>query len=152
MRSVSRLLIAASLTFALAAGASPAAHASGPTTVRTTSKAAPNAVLSGKVMGPSGALAGAVVEVAGTKMITATNSEGVFLLSLPASRGALQLTTSYGGFADEIIALDPTTTEVTVQMAHGKTIQVARKQRLKAYLRTSRRQMRRQLRRLHRRA
>ena len=81
--------------------------------------------------------------------MTATNGDGEFRFVVPASAGPLQARVTYEGFADENITLNAAG-ESTLTMTHATvTVAVARKQRLKVYLKTARKQVRRSLRQVH---
>ena len=102
--------------------------------------------LTGHVTSPAGVLPGAVVGVAGSRVRTVTNADGEFSLAVPAVDVPVQLTASYAGFADETLLVAPADASVTVELLTPKVVKVARKQQLKVYLKTARKQVRRSLR------
>ncbi|MDQ2793439.1 MAG: carboxypeptidase-like regulatory domain-containing protein [Bacteroidota bacterium] len=104
-------------------------------------------LLSGKIANPTGPLAGAVVILTGTRQLAATNAAGEFQFVVPANAGPLAARVTYAGYADENIVLNGAAGQSTVTMSHATaTGAVARRQRLKGYLKTARRQVRRSLR------
>lgn len=105
-------------------------------------------VVNGHVRSPTGPLPGAVVTVQGYPQHVVTNANGEFRLDLPAATAPLRLTASYAGFTDESVTLLTANQPVTVDLLHRQTIKVSRKQRLKVYIKTARRQVKRSLRRL----
>ena len=117
----------------------------GDTTHPTASKAPEEmVVLTGKITNPAGALPGAVVTLTGTKKMAVTNADGEFQFTLPAGGGPVQAVVSYVGYADESMTLDATA-EATVTLRNARVVVVARRQQLKAYLRTARKQVKRSL-------
>ena len=60
--------------------------------------------------------------------------------------GPLRARVTYGGYADELMTLNDGAAASTVNLANATVIVVARKQRLKVYLKTARKQVRRSLR------
>lgn len=111
---------------------------------------AENVVVAGKITNPAGALPGAVVIIAATKQMAVTNADGEFEFVVPASAGPLRARVTYLGYADELITLDAHAAQSTVSLANATVVVVARKQRLKVYLRTARKQIRRELKKLRR--
>ena len=136
-------LLASNNTYAAASprhdspAAAPAAPDSGETVV-----------IAGKITNPAGVLPGAVVILAATKQMAVTNAEGEFEFVVPANSGPLRARVTYMGFADELMTLDANAAQSTVNLANAVVIVVARKQRLKVYLRTARKQIRRELRKM----
>ncbi|MDO7849992.1 carboxypeptidase regulatory-like domain-containing protein [Hymenobacter convexus] len=102
----------------------------------------------GRVVNPEGALPGAVIKVVGTKEMAVSNANGEFSVLLPATSASVQLVVSYAGFADETVSVHPDSPDTTLKLASPQPIKVARKQELKAYLKTAHREARRSLRRL----
>ena len=102
-------------------------------------------VLTGKITNSAGPLAGAVVILTATKQMAVTNADGEFQFVVPASAGALGARVTYAGYADEKMTLNATTGESTVNLANARVIVVARKQQLKYYLKTARKEVRRSL-------
>ncbi|ALW83846.1 hypothetical protein AUC43_01245 [Hymenobacter sedentarius] len=142
-KPASKLLLAS----AAPVGSRPAAVGNG----RTSKAASPSSatkVVSGRVMGPAGVQVGAVVEVAGTEEATVTNANGEFSLTVPDNGSPVQLVASYAGFADETttIAADDCSATLKLSTAQPVTCTIARRQGMKAYLKTAHRQARRSLR------
>ena len=106
-------------------------------------------VLAGKITNPAGPLAGAVVILTATKQMAATNADGEFQFVVPASSGALDARVTYAGYADEKMVLNTTADESTVNLANAQVVVVARKQQLKFYLKTARKQVKRSLKQVH---
>ena len=107
-------------------------------------------VLAGKITNSAGPLAGAVVILTATKQMAVTNADGEFQFVVPASAGALDARVTYAGYADEKMTLNTTTTgESTVNLANARVIVVARKQQLKYYLKTARKEVKRSLKQVH---
>ena len=102
-------------------------------------------VLTGRVTSPAGSLPGAVVGVAGSKLRAATNADGEFSLVVPANT-PVQLTASYAGFADETLVVTAADASAAIELVTPRVVKVARKQQLKVYLRTARKQVKRSLR------
>jgi hypothetical protein len=98
-------------------------------------------VLAGKITNPAGPLPGAVVILTGTKQMAVTNAEGEFEFTVPANAGALEALVTYAGYADEKMTLNASADESTVNLANAKVIVVSRKQQLKKYLKTARKQI-----------
>lgn len=105
-------------------------------------------VIVGKITNPAGVLPGAVVILTATRKMAVTNANGEFEFVVPANAGPLRARVTYAGFADELITLNDGAAESTVNLANATVITVARKQRLKVYLKTARKQVRRSLRQL----
>lgn len=108
----------------------------------------PLRVVSGHVRSPQGLLPGAVVRVQGLAQPVVTNANGEFRVSVPAGTEPLRLTASYAGFLDETTVLATTNEPVTVALLRPQLIKTTRKQRLKVYMKTARRQAKRSLRHL----
>jgi CarboxypepD_reg-like domain len=106
-------------------------------------------VISGRITNTTGGLPGAVIILNGTKQMTVTNANGEFEITVPANSGPLPARVTYAGYADEAIVLNGTEGASTVNLANGTVIVVASRQRLKAYLKTARRQVRHDLKRIH---
>ena len=107
-------------------------------------------VIMGKITNPAGVLPGAVVILTATKQMAVTNADGEFQFVVPANAGPLRARVTYAGFADELMTLNDGAAASTVNLANATVIVVARKQRLKAYLKTARKQVRRSLKQIHR--
>ena len=105
-------------------------------------------IIVGKITNPAGVLPGAVVILTATKQMSVTNADGEFHFVVPANAGPLQARVTYAGFADELMTLNDGAAASTVNLANATVIVVARKQRLKAYLKTARKQVRRSLKQL----
>ena len=112
--------------------------------------AEPTVVITGRIANPDGPLPGAVVTVVSTKQMTVTNSEGEFQFVVPASTRTLQAVVSFAGYADETLTLNTDDAESTATLADEQKIPVARRQQLKFYLKTARKQAHRDLREVHR--
>jgi len=112
--------------------------------------AEPTVVLVGRITNPDGPLPGAVVTLLGTKQMAATNSEGEFQFVVPASTRTLQAVVSYAGYADENLTLNTDDAESTATLADAKAKPLARRQQLKFYLKTARKEANRDLRDIHR--
>lgn len=106
-------------------------------------------LITGKITNAAGALPGAVIILNGTRQMAVTIADGEFEIAVPASSGPLQARVTYAGYADEAIVLNGAEGTSTVNLANGTVIVVARRQRLKAYLKTARKQVRHDLKRIH---
>ena len=106
-------------------------------------------VLAGKITNPAGPLAGAVVILTATKQMAVTNADGEFQFVVPANAGALDARVTYAGYADEKMTLNASADESTVNLANARVIVVARKQQLKFYLKTARKEVKRSLKQVH---
>ena len=106
-------------------------------------------IIVGKITNPAGVLPGAVVILTATKQMAVTNADGEFHFVVPANAGPLRARVTYGGYADELMTLNDASASSTVNLANATVIVVSRKQRLKAYLKTARKQVRRSLKQLH---
>lgn len=100
-------------------------------------------VLAGKITNPAGALPGAVVILTATRQMAVTNAGGEFAFVVPASAGPLEARVTYAGYADERMVLDAAANGATVNLANARVVVMPRKQRLKHYLKTARKQTRR---------
>ncbi len=110
----------------------------------------PTVVLSGRIANPNGPLPGAVVTLVATRQMAVTNSEGEFQFVVPATTRTLQAVVSFAGYADETLTLSTDDAESTATLADEQKIPVARRQQLKFYLKTARKEAHRDLRELHR--
>ena len=126
--------------------ASNASHAAADYSV----PAEPTVVLVGRIATPDGPLPGAVVTLVSTKQMVVTNSEGEFQFVVPASTRTLQAVVSFAGYADERLTLNTDDAESTVTLANEQAIPVARRQQLKFYLKTARKEASRDLREVRR--
>jgi hypothetical protein len=103
-------------------------------------------VLVGKITNPAGVLPGAVVILTGTKQMAVTNADGEFQFVVPATAGALPALVTYAGYADEKMTLNAALDESTVSLTNAQVIVVSRRQQLKRYLKTARKQVKHDLR------
>ena len=94
-------------------------------------------VIAGKITNAAGVLPGAAIILTATRQMAVTNANGESELVVPAGAGPLRARVTYAGYADELITLNAGTAESTVNLANA-TVVVARKQRLKTYLKTAR--------------
>lgn len=140
------LAVASSATNAQALLASNASH---PTTTYSP-PTEPTVVLSGRIATPNGPLPGAVVTLVDTKQMAVTNSEGEFQFVVPAKTRTLQAVVSFAGYADEHLTLNADDAESTATLADERAIPLARRQQLKFYLKTARKEANRELREVHR--
>ena len=106
-------------------------------------------VLVGKITNPAGVLPGAVIILTASKKMAVTNADGEFQFVVPANAGALQAVVTYAGYADEALTLNADASESTVNLANARVIVVSRKQQLKVYLKTARREVKRSLKQVH---
>lgn len=117
------------------------------------SNEAPTAVekvtLSGKITNAAGPLPGAVVILAGTKEMAVTDSNGEFEFTVPTNAGALDAVVTYAGYADEKMVLNTEASESTTNLSNARVVVVSRKQQLKKYLKTARKQVARDLKQVH---
>lgn len=127
-----------------------ASNTSRPTTGEVTSPSEPTIVLVGRIANPDGPLPGAVVTLVNTKQMAVTNSEGEFQFTVPASARTLQAVVSFAGYADETLTLNAENAESVATLADEHAIPVARRQQLKFYLKTARRETHRDLREVRR--
>ena len=107
----------------------------------TVAESTKNIVLVGKITNPTGALPGAVVILTATKQMAVTNADGEFEFVVPANAGALQARVTYAGFEDEALVLNAGAAESTTNLSHARIVVVSRKQQLKRYLKTARKQI-----------
>jgi len=114
-----------------------------------TTNPAETMVLAGKITNPSGPLAGAVVILTATKQMAVTNADGEFQFIVPANAGALDARVTYAGYADEKMTLNTTADESTVNLANARVVVVSRKQQLRFYLKTARKEVKRSLKQVH---
>ena len=132
-----------------AAADRPAVNAGGRDTAKTDTDA-PMASIRGRVADKKGPLPGAVVKLRGTNQATVTNAQGEFQLLVPANAGGLPATVSYAGYADVPTTLSANAgSEITVRLLVPQAVQGVRRNQLKGYLRTARRQVHRSLRQVH---
>ncbi|MDQ2795133.1 MAG: carboxypeptidase-like regulatory domain-containing protein [Bacteroidota bacterium] len=115
-----------------------------------TSPAEPTVVLTGRIANPNGPLPGAVVTLLATKQMAVTNSEGKFQFVVLASTRTLQAVVSFAGYADEHLTLNTDDAESNATLADEQAIPLARRQQLKFYLRTGRKEINRDLRQVRR--
>ena len=127
-----------------------ASNISHPTVAEISSTSEPTVVLVGRITNPDGPLPGAVVTLLITKQMAVTNSEGEFQFVVPASARTLRAVVSFAGYADETLTLNADDAESTATLADEQAIPVARRQQLKFYLKTARKEARRDLREVHR--
>ncbi|MDO7877121.1 carboxypeptidase-like regulatory domain-containing protein [Hymenobacter sp. ASUV-10] len=146
MLHTSTLLGAVLLSFGLTTAvlAQPNTHTI-PTPARSHAKAADGHTISlrGQIVGPEGPLPGAIVALKGGTHSAITNSNGMFLLNVPAG-APLPAIVSFAGFEDEEITIDPNTQDATLRLTTAHPIKVKRKQSLKAYMKTAHKQARRE--------
>ena len=112
-------------------------------TAVTAPEATATMVLTGHVKTAAGPLPGAVVKVANSSEMAVTDADGSFHLTVPVSTHPVQATASYAGFADQPVVLDATSSDVSLSVVH--VIKIAKKQQLKTYLKTARKQVRKNL-------
>jgi hypothetical protein len=112
-------------------------------------RASESMVLTGKITNAAGVLPGAVIILTANKHMAVTNADGEFEIEVPADSGPLQARVTYGGYADESMVLNAGEALSTVNLANATVIVVARRQRLKAYLKTARKQVRHELKQIH---
>ncbi|MET4076450.1 hypothetical protein ABIB44_003724 [Hymenobacter sp. UYCo722] len=110
----------------------------------------PTVVLAGRITNPDGPLPGAVVTLLVTKQMTVTNSEGEFQFVVPASTRTLQAVVSFAGYADETLTLNTDDAEPIVTLSDEHKIPMARRQQLKFYLKTARKEANHDLREVRR--
>lgn len=106
-------------------------------------------VLTGKITNPAGPLPGAVVILTSTNAMAVTNADGEFEFVVPANAGALQARVTYAGYADEQLTLNASAGESTVNLTDARVIVVSRKQQLKKYLKTAKKQIEHDLKQIH---
>lgn len=110
----------------------------------------PTIVLAGRITTPDGPLPGAVVTLTATKQMAVTNADGEFQFVVPATSRSLQAVVTYAGYADETLTLNADNAESTATLANARMVVVSRKQQLKHYLKTARKEARHDLREVHR--
>ena len=115
----------------------------------TSSESMESVVLVGKITNPNGVLPGAVIILTATRQMAVTNADGEFEFVVPANAGPLQALVTYAGYADEKMTLNASADESTVNLTDARVIVVSRKQQLKTYLKTARKEAKRSLRQLH---
>ncbi|MFD2718032.1 carboxypeptidase-like regulatory domain-containing protein [Hymenobacter monticola] len=138
------LTFAAGLTSQAQALASNAAYTSHDLAVGADAPAE-KMLLVGKITSPAGPLPGAVVILTSTKQMAVTNSDGEFEFTVPANAGALAAVVTYAGYADEKMTLNASAEESTVSLTHARVIVVSRKNQLKKYLKTAKKQVKHDL-------
>ena len=106
-------------------------------------------VLMGKITNPAGVLPGAVIILTATRQMAVTNADGEFQFVVPANAGPLQALVTYAGYADEKMTLNASADESTVNLTNARIIVVSRKQQLKTYLKTARKEAKRSLKQVH---
>ena len=129
---------------ALATGYQPTAGPVGGGAAATAPEGTATMTLTGHVKTAAGPLPGAVVKIANSSEMAVTDANGSFHLTVPVATGPVQATASYAGFADQPVALDAASSEVSMSVVH--VIKVARQQQLKTYLKTAHKQVRKHLR------
>ena len=102
-----------------------------------------------KITNPAGVLPGAVVTLTATKQMAVTNADGEFQFEVPANAGALDAVVTYAGYADEKMTLNVAAAESTTNLANARVIMVARRQQLKFYLKSVRKQVRCSIKQVH---
>ena len=105
--------------------------------------------LIGKITNPAGVLPGAVVILTATKQMAVTNADGEFEFEVPANAGSLDAVVTYAGYADEKMTLNAAAAESTTNLANARVIVVARRQQLKFYLKSARKQVKRSIKQVH---
>ena len=124
--------------------ASSVEYASGESNATTDPGSAQRIVLTGTITNPAGVLPGAVIILTASKQMAVTNADGEFEFVVPANAGPLAARVTYAGFADETMTLN-TADASTVNLANATVVVVARRQQLKFYLKTARKQVKRSL-------
>ena len=147
----SLLILAASLCYNPLAAEAQALLASNtpPAPERFAAADAPTVIVAGLITSPNGPLPGAVVTLTATRQMAVTNSEGEFQFTVPAGSRVLKAVVSYAGYADEALSLNVEDAEPTANLSDVRAIVMPRRQQLKFYLRTARKETHRQLRQLH---
>ncbi|MDQ2773011.1 MAG: carboxypeptidase-like regulatory domain-containing protein [Bacteroidota bacterium] len=147
----SLLLLAASLCCNPLAADAQALLASNtpPAPERYAAAEAPTVVVAGLITSPDGPLPGAVVTLTATRQMAVTNSEGEFQFMVRAGSRVLKAVVSYAGYADEDLSLNVEDAEPTATLSDVQAIAMPRRQQLKFYLRTARKETHRKLRQLH---
>ena len=144
---LTRLLgFGAATTQAQTVFASSVEYASGESNATDTDPgSAQRIVLTGTITNPAGVLPGAVIILTASKQMAVTNADGEFEFVVPPNAGPLAARVTYAGFADETMTLN-TADASTVNLANATVVVVARRQQLKFYLKTARKQVNRSLR------
>ena len=114
-----------------------------------TSGHVPTIAIAGLITSPDGPLPGAVVTLLETGQMAVTNADGEFQFAVPVGSHILKAVVSYAGYANETITLNADDAESTATLADEQRIAVPRRQQLKFYLRTARREAHRELRSVH---
>jgi hypothetical protein len=127
--------------FASHAALAAAGNAAAPVTSVPTEKV----VLVGKITNLAGPLPGAVVILTDTKQMAVTNANGEFEFTVPANASALAAVVTYAGYADEKMPLNANAEESTVSLTNARVIVVSRKNQLKKYLKTAKKQVKHDL-------
>lgn len=109
------------------------------------SPAAPKTI-NGRVETLHGVLPGAVVRLVSSDQTCVTDAQGQFRFTVPADAGPLAAVASYAGYADVNTTLGPGDAPSVVQLLTPVAIKVGKKQELKTYLKTARREVRHDLR------
>jgi hypothetical protein len=109
----------------------------------------PTIVLAGRITNPDGPLPGAVVTLTATKQMAVTNADGEFQFVVPATSRSLQAVVTYAGYADETLTLNADDAESTATLANARVVVVSRRQQLKHYLKTARKEAQHDLREVH---
>ena len=117
-----------------------------PTTPATNPEATATTVIIGHVKTATGPLAGAVIKITKSQQMVVSDADGSFHVTVPVADGPVEATASYAGFADERVTLDDTNAEVS--MSTVQVVKVAKKQQLKTYLKTARKQSHKSLKRI----
>lgn len=125
-------------TDAASGGSTPTA----PAAVSEPTAPAGTTVVRGKVVSPSGILPGAVIKLKNSQQTAVTNAEGEFRLAVPTDGGPQAATVSFAGFEDEEVVLSTGEAGTDVSLAKVHFIKVKRKQSLKVYMKTARKQSR----------
>lgn len=134
---------------AFAGNGAYAANGSGDGRASNPSESVESVVLVGKITNPAGVLPGAVIILTASKQMAVTNADGEFQFVVPATAGPLQALVTYAGYADEKMTLNASADESTVNLTNARVIVVSRKQSLKIYLKTARKEVKRSLKQVH---
>ncbi|MFD1469664.1 hypothetical protein ACFQ48_15665 [Hymenobacter caeli] len=118
----------------------------GPAAPASAAPVAATKELTGRVETAHGALPGAVVRLASSGQSCVTDAQGNFHFAVPANAGPLGAVATYAGFADVSTTLAPGGAPAVVQLLTPIAIKMGRKQQLKTYLKTARREVRHDLR------
>jgi hypothetical protein len=79
-----------------------------------------------------------------------TNSEGEFQFVVPVGTRTMQAVVSFAGYADESLTLNADDAESAATLTDEQAIPLKRRQQLKFYLKTARKEAHRDLREVHR--